>query len=380
MASSSYEEVGSAFPIKNDTLKILCVGRVCLDIVYTCQQFPSEDSTVRAVDYRWQRGGNASNTCTVLSLLGQPCELLACLSLDEHINFMQNDMRKYKIGYSHCPLLEGIACPTATIILSLSTGTRTIVYHNQNLPELTFDNFQQFNLKEYSWIHFEGRNVNQILLMMQHIENYNKSLRDHREKNSCPITVSIELESPRSGAKLLDFLPYADILFISKDFAKTQGFCNMNDVIETIGQNTELRGIIICAWGEEGAMARTTSGAIVKSAAFPPQKVIDTLGAGDTFNAAVLFFLNKKKLQFMQKCKQETTCSNNANRTKNDIFDGNAKRNVKHNFNIESLEYIQTKFIDKTILQNAIEYACYVAGTKVGLRGYDDLDKCSGDI
>lgn len=76
---------------------------------------------------------------------------------------------------------------------------------------------------------------------MQHIENYNKSLRDHREKNNFPITTSIELESPRSGAKLLDFLPYADVLFISKDFAKTQGFCNMNDVIKTIGQNTELK-------------------------------------------------------------------------------------------------------------------------------------------
>jgi len=88
-------------------------------------------------------------------LLGQQCELLACLSAKEHINFLQNDMRKYKIDFTHCPIIENIGCPTATIILSLNTATRTIVYHNQKLPELTLKTFKLLNLEEYSWIHFE---------------------------------------------------------------------------------------------------------------------------------------------------------------------------------------------------------------------------------
>lgn len=54
-------------------------------------------------------------------------------------------------------MIENIGCPTATIILSLNTGTRTIVYHNQKLPELTSKNFKLLNLEEYSWIHFEVR-------------------------------------------------------------------------------------------------------------------------------------------------------------------------------------------------------------------------------
>lgn len=110
----------------------------------------------RSEDYRWQRGGNASNTCTVLSLLGQPCELLACLSKDEHGFFLQNDLRKYKIGCYHCPLMsKDCGCPISTVILSLSTGTRTIIHHKANLPDLTFKDFEAFNLEEYSWIHFE---------------------------------------------------------------------------------------------------------------------------------------------------------------------------------------------------------------------------------
>ncbi|XP_011335457.2 ketohexokinase [Ooceraea biroi] len=385
---SGSEQVTGDSSVEPDVRKILCVGRVCLDIVYTCTHFPSEDSTLRSVDYRWQRGGNASNTCTVLSLLSQPCELLACLSAEEHISFLQNDLRKYKIDCSHCPVIEGIGCPIATILLSLSTGTRTIVYHNQNLPDLTFKDFEQLNLEEYSWIHFEGRNVDKVLLMIQRIEDYNDSLRgaesdmhDESAKNRVPITISAELESPRSE-RLLDLLPYVDVAFVAKDFAKNQGLNSMNEVMQTIGQDGKSRGTLICAWSEEGAIARTACGAIVRSPAYPPQKVIDTLGAGDTFNAAVLYYLNKIKAEFTYKCKQEVTCASDYNQAKDRSFDQDitVRGDIEQNARIKSTKYNRQDFIDKTSLQRAIKFACCIAGAKVGLRGYDCLDKISSDI
>ncbi|XP_012529199.1 ketohexokinase isoform X2 [Monomorium pharaonis] len=382
MTSSFHEEVVSQ-ESSTETLKILCVGRVCLDIVQMCVQFPLEDSTQRSTDYRWQRGGNASNTCTVLSLIGQPCELLACLSADEHISFLQNDLRKYKIDYSHCPLIKGIRCPIATIILNSSTGSRTIVYNNSGLPELTLKNFEQLNLKEYSWIHFEGRNVEELLLMIQLVKIYNNSLNrtgDCATKNHIPITISVELESLRSDPRVLDLLPYVDVVFIAKEFAKNLGYNNMTEVIRNIGQDA--KGVIICAWAEEGAIARTPCGATVRSPAFPPQKVIDTLGAGDTFNAAVLYYLNKSKIEFMHKYKEEGICVYDINQTKDDSFDNDTtiKGDVKKNLDIENLEYNRVKFINETILQKAIKFACYIAGAKVGLRGYDSLDIISNDI
>ena len=84
--------------------RILCVGLVCLDIISVVEAYPAEDSDTRygraggrlrralpplpppppprgrpgahgprrcrCVSQRWQRGGNASNSCTVLALLG----------------------------------------------------------------------------------------------------------------------------------------------------------------------------------------------------------------------------------------------------------------------------------------------------------------------
>ncbi|KAJ4918606.1 hypothetical protein JOQ06_022824 [Pogonophryne albipinna] len=60
--------------------KILCVGLVCLDIINVVEKYPEEDTDSRCLSQRWQRGGNASNSCTVLSLLGAPCAFMGSLS------------------------------------------------------------------------------------------------------------------------------------------------------------------------------------------------------------------------------------------------------------------------------------------------------------
>lgn len=136
------------------------------------------------------------------------------------------------------------------------------------------------------------------------------------------------------------------------------------------------RGVIICAWAEEGAIARTPCGAIVQSPAFPPHKVIDTLGAGDTFNAAILYYLNKSKVEFIYK-------EANDNKLWNDTVgdDTVVEQDIKQkNFNIRNLEYNRIKFIDEIVLERAIIFACRIAGAKVGSRGYDCLDKIFSHI
>ncbi|CAK9798801.1 Khk [Anthophora quadrimaculata] len=374
MISSFYEKIlGTSSIAESNQQKILCVGLTCLDIVQACKQYPVEDSDQRSVEYRWQRGGNASNTCTVLSQLGSSCEFFGTLSAEEHLNFLQNDMQKNNIDFSHCPMVENIGCPTSTVILSLSSGSRTILHHNPNLPELTLKNFEQLHLGNYSWIHFEGRNLSEVLSMMQCVENYNSMLHHSQDTDSkgmdisqVPITISVELERPKQ--ELLDLLPYVDVAFISKEFAQSRGYDNMSETLKNISEDAKSGATLICAWADRGAMARTPDNITVQSPAFSPQKIVDTLGAGDTFNAAVLHFLNRAKLEFIKSKKLEENETNSTLKKNVEL-----KRNIKKNYNIESLECSHAEFITQNVLQAAVTFGCQVAGAKVGLTGYNKL-------
>jgi len=76
--------------------------------------------------------------------------------------------------------------------------------------------------------------------MIQRINNYNNSLNcDFVTKNRMPITISVELENPRSGSGLLNLLSYVDVAFIAKEFAEYLGFSNMDEVIHNIGQDSK---------------------------------------------------------------------------------------------------------------------------------------------
>lgn len=81
--------------------------------------------------------------------------------------------------------------------------------------------------------------------MMQYIESYNNGTRDGNGKvsevpltpPSLPITISVELE--KKNDELLDLLPYADVAFISKDFAKSRGYGNMSECLRNMGRDVK---------------------------------------------------------------------------------------------------------------------------------------------
>lgn len=51
------------------------------------------------------------------------------------------------------------------------------------------------------------------------------------------------------------------------------------------------RGVLICAWGDKGACAKTYDGPVHISQAYQPSQIVNTLGAGDTFVAATIICL-----------------------------------------------------------------------------------------
>ncbi|XP_072545038.1 ketohexokinase isoform X3 [Salminus brasiliensis] len=264
--------------------KILCIGLVCLDIINVVDKYPEEDTDSRCLSQRWQRGGNASNSCTILSLLGAPCAFMGSLAPGPVADFVLNDFKLYKIDISL--LLEHAHCsfPASVVISNQTTGSRTILHMNRNLPDVTEKDFSKLDLSQYKWIHWEGRNAEDQVKMIEQVREYNSKQEKHNK-----ITISVEIEKTREP--LYQLFPHGDVVFVSKDVAVHFGFQSAPSALKGLYSRVKKGAVLICAWAEKGADALGPDGVLVHSDAFPPEKLVDTLGAGDTFNASVIYTL-----------------------------------------------------------------------------------------
>ncbi|KAM6463059.1 ketohexokinase isoform 5-T5 [Liasis olivaceus] len=244
--------------------RILCVGLVCLDIISVVDSYPEEDSDTRCLSQRWQRGGNASNTCTVLALLGAPCAFMGSLAPGHAADFILSDFQRRKVEVAHLVWQSQGETPCACCLINCHNGSRTVTLYDTNLPDVTAADFEQVDLSQYKWIHWE--------------------------------------------------------VFVSKDVAKTFGFYSAPEAVKGLYGRLKPGATLICAWAEYGADAMGPDGLLVHSDAFSPETVVDTLGAGDTFNAAVILALSRGRT-----------------------------------------------------LSAALTYGCQVAGRKCGVHGYDGI-------
>lgn len=280
---------------------ILAIGIATLDIINTIDSYPPEDAEVRAISQHQSRGGNATNTLVVLNQLGHHCSWGGVLINEPDSHIIQQDLAQHHIDIRHCHRLAAGKMPTSYITLSQQTGSRSIVHH-RDCPEFSFADFQKIDLNHFDWLHFEGRNVDQTRLMLEWVQSNHPNL-------SC----SVEIEKPREDIASLFNLP--TVLMFSQHYAEQHGHKTAEALLQSLASHITAT----CTWGKDGAWARDNNN-IFHCPAFPPVRIIDTLGAGDTFNAGL----------------------------------------------IDSL--VKEQPIDK-----ALEYACRLAGIKCGQHGFNNL-------
>ncbi|XP_005073586.1 ketohexokinase isoform X3 [Mesocricetus auratus] len=293
--------------------QILCVGLVVLDIINVVDKYPEEDTDRRCLSQRWQRGGNASNSCTVLSLLGARCAFMGSLAPGHVADFLVADFRRRGVDVSQVAWQSQGDTPCSCCIVNNSNGSRTIILYDTNLPDVSAKDFEKVDLTRFKWIHIEGRNASEQVKMLQRIQQYNSE-----QPLPARIRVSVEIEKPRE--ELFQLFGYGEVVFVSKDVAKHLGFQSAAEALRGLYGRVKKGATLICAWAEEGADALGPDGQLLHSDAFSPPRVVDTLGAGDTFNASVIFSLSK----------------------------GNS-------------------------MQEALRFGCQVAGRKCGLQGFEGL-------
>lgn len=254
-------------------MQVLAVGGATLDIINSVPVYPGEDDELRAVSQQQCRGGNATNTLVVLSQLGHQCSWAGMLGDDTASRSILRDLQQHGVDTQWARTQPGGITPTSYIISSQATGSRTIV-HYRDLPEYWIEAFEKVDLANFDWIHFEGREVSA----------YESMLR-HARLTAQTATLSLEIEKPRTGIERL--MPLADVVIIAKAYASSYGYENASQLFDAIRPSSG-SAMLFATWGRDGAWLQTVDGNTLHIPAYQPTMVVDTLGAGDVFNAGVI--------------------------------------------------------------------------------------------
>lgn len=253
--------------------RILVVGNATLDIINMVDSYPHEDQEVRAHDQLIRRGGNAANTAVVLSQLGHQCDWAGTLADEPDGDLIRQDLLDNGIGLDAHHSVKRGKVPTSYVTLSRSNGSRTIV-HYRDLPEYPAHRFAAIDLDPIEWIHFEGRNLAEVKPMLERVR-----------REQINLSVSLEVEKARPGIE--ELFPLADVVMFSRDYAQRMHSHEAEAFLRHIRQRG-VEAILTCTWGEHGAYALDVDGTLFHTPAFEPPLVVDTLGAGDVFNAGLI--------------------------------------------------------------------------------------------
>ncbi|KAI7900028.1 Ribokinase-like protein [Cokeromyces recurvatus] len=305
---------------------ILLVGQLYLDYILHVNEFPKEDLKVRA-NYAEQRtGGNTCNTAKVLVQFQKQNNIyyMSAVGSRETSGHIIEALRHQSIQtddtiiYRHDKIT-----PSSTIIHSEKTGSRTIISNHQ-LESITFKEFVQLFEKIYQrssswWVHFEGRNIAETL---QQIDWLNEKAISENWRHQ--LTISVEAEKPER-ADMEQLIRRGDVVFLSKVFAQhhnhhsSKSFLTESTLLQ---QNLKSNAKAFCTWGSEEASALDNeTNQIFQYSPLSIEKAVDSVGAGDTFNAGVIHYLSSSSQQSLGNA-LEFACNLATKKVSQQGFDG----------------------------------------------------------
>ncbi len=246
-------------------MQALFIGQTYIDVTFLTDRMPTGDEKHVASDYAISFGGNAVTAAFCCAKLGYVPELLATVA-DDWLGRMFLDMAT-KYGISVHPR----KVRTSSLSFIMPNDSKRAIIRCRDDDYL--DPFPRLNPSGCRALHLDGHQPDAA-------KYYAKLARE------AGILTSLDGGGLRSNTH--ELLAFIDIAIVSERLCEQMGFepAGMLDYLKTRG--CSIGGVTL---GERGLIWYDETGTVrsLPALTVPPNRVLDTSGAGDVFHGAYIY-------------------------------------------------------------------------------------------
>ncbi len=271
-------------------IDIVGLGEVVIDWVAEIPHFPKPDEKINALSENIFPGGVTANYLVAVARLGGKSGFIGAVGNDPYGDFLISDFNKENVDTNWTIKKNGKKTPVNFIFLV--KGEKSIIQS----PHMQKTMIEISDLNEISI-----SNSKLLHTTMIHRDITEKAI-EIAKRNDVKVSIDLEAQIAQSGwINLKKMLLNADIIIPNKEGAKT--ITNRNTPKEAANMLIK-KGIpiVIITMGSNGVLI-TTKKYQKMIPAYNINNIVDTTGAGDTFNGAFSLAYWIKNLSLEKACK-----------------------------------------------------------------------------
>lgn len=255
---------------------LLAFGDPNIDLLFTVERAPLADQKVLGRRLPPFAGGTVANVACATGLLGRPTLAYGRIAGDADGEFLRREYKRFGVATGQLRVVEGATSPTALIIIEAS-GEKALVYSPMPGPTLEADSFAAALAQC------------RLLYAMPYDLPEFESMHDLARAAGVPIAIDIEAAMVPHRAHLNHLLALCDLAFMNDSTYRAIIGAAPEESAKAGGAAGLLKHgarMLVISCGARGAML-VTRDQVLTQPAFPAT-VVDSTGAGDSFNGAFL--------------------------------------------------------------------------------------------
>ena len=260
--------------------RILVVGELNVDLILTgLTGFPSLGREVLASGMRMVMGSSSAICAAGLARLGARVAFLGKVGVDYYGDFIVEELRRLGVDTRH--LIRDPVVRTGATISLAHGGDRALITYLGCISHLRLEEIDTSILRRYRHLHV-GSYFLQRGLQVGLPELFRRA---HQMGLTTSLDTGYDPEEEWGGEGLLALLERVDIFLPNE--VEACAIARTDDVEAALRELADRAGLVVVKRGAEGAIS-WKDGRVVRSPAFPVE-VVDTTGAGDSFDAGFLY-------------------------------------------------------------------------------------------